>query len=55
MDPGAVQYIYGLIQVRSLLTILLFNSGTGIDISNTSTPFLLPGAPGNPVTDYPEG
>ncbi|KAJ7692931.1 glycosyl hydrolases family 31-domain-containing protein [Mycena rosella] len=29
--------------------------GTGIDISNTSTPFLLPGVPGNFVTDYPEG
>ncbi|KAJ7240162.1 glycosyl hydrolases family 31-domain-containing protein [Mycena haematopus] len=29
--------------------------GTGIDISNTSTPFLLPGMPGNLVTDYPEG
>ncbi|KAJ7473458.1 glycosyl hydrolases family 31-domain-containing protein [Mycena latifolia] len=29
--------------------------GTGIDISNTSTPFILPGEPGNPVTDYPEG
>ncbi|KAF8532453.1 glycoside hydrolase family 31 protein [Gautieria morchelliformis] len=29
--------------------------GTGIDISNTSTPFLLPGAPGNPIVDYPEG
>ncbi|KAJ7861406.1 glycosyl hydrolases family 31-domain-containing protein [Mycena olivaceomarginata] len=29
--------------------------GTGIDISNTSMPFLLPGDPGNPITDYPEG
>ncbi|KAJ7435017.1 glycosyl hydrolases family 31-domain-containing protein [Mycena galericulata] len=29
--------------------------GTGIDISNTSTPFLLPGVPGNLVTSYPEG
>ncbi|KAJ7120271.1 glycosyl hydrolases family 31-domain-containing protein [Mycena epipterygia] len=29
--------------------------GTGIDISNTSTPFILPGEPGNPVTDFPEG
>ncbi|KAJ7064072.1 glycosyl hydrolases family 31-domain-containing protein [Mycena amicta] len=29
--------------------------GTGIDISNTSTPFILPGEPGNPVSDYPEG
>ncbi|KAJ6556155.1 glycosyl hydrolases family 31-domain-containing protein [Mycena capillaripes] len=29
--------------------------GSGIDISNTSTPFLLPGDPGNPITDYPEG
>ncbi|KAJ7236328.1 glycosyl hydrolases family 31-domain-containing protein [Mycena rebaudengoi] len=29
--------------------------GTGIDISNTSMPFLLPGEPGNPITDYPEG
>ncbi|EIN04541.1 hypothetical protein PUNSTDRAFT_47500 [Punctularia strigosozonata HHB-11173 SS5] len=28
--------------------------GTGIDISNTSTPFLLPGVPGNPVSTYPE-
>ncbi|KAJ7265080.1 glycosyl hydrolases family 31-domain-containing protein [Mycena rebaudengoi] len=31
------------------------SSGTGIDISNTSMPFLLPGDPGNPITDYPEG
>ena len=30
-------------------------SGTGIDISNTSVPFLLPGVPGNLVSDYPEG
>ncbi|KAJ7610198.1 glycosyl hydrolases family 31-domain-containing protein [Roridomyces roridus] len=29
--------------------------GSGIDISNTSVPILLPGAPGNLVTDYPEG
>ncbi|KAF7313029.1 Glycoside hydrolase family 31 protein [Mycena kentingensis (nom. inval.)] len=29
--------------------------GTGIDISNTSAPFILPGEPGNPVLDYPEG
>ncbi|KAJ7318767.1 glycosyl hydrolases family 31-domain-containing protein [Mycena albidolilacea] len=29
--------------------------GTGIDISNTSTPFILPGEPGNFVTEYPEG
>ncbi|KAF8587460.1 glycoside hydrolase family 31 protein [Ramaria rubella] len=29
--------------------------GTGIDISNTSVPFLLPGVPGNPITQYPEG
>ncbi|KAF8587489.1 glycoside hydrolase family 31 protein [Ramaria rubella] len=29
--------------------------GTGINISNTSIPTLLPGAPGNLVTDYPEG
>ncbi|KIJ28877.1 glycoside hydrolase family 31 protein [Sphaerobolus stellatus SS14] len=29
--------------------------GTGIDISNTTVPFLLPGVPGNLVTDYPEG
>ncbi|KZS93448.1 hypothetical protein SISNIDRAFT_507539 [Sistotremastrum niveocremeum HHB9708] len=29
--------------------------GSGIDISNTSVPFLLPGAPGNLVTAYPEG
>ncbi|KAJ7623867.1 glycosyl hydrolases family 31-domain-containing protein [Mycena polygramma] len=29
--------------------------GTGIDISNTSTPFLLPGVPGNFITEYPEG
>ncbi|KAJ6528271.1 glycosyl hydrolases family 31-domain-containing protein [Mycena vulgaris] len=29
--------------------------GTGIDISNTSTPFILPGEPGNPVSEYPEG
>ncbi|TDL22445.1 glycoside hydrolase family 31 protein [Rickenella mellea] len=29
--------------------------GTGIDISNTTAPFILPGEPGNLVTDYPEG
>jgi len=29
--------------------------GTGADLSNTSVPFLLPGVPGNFVTDYPEG
>ncbi|KDQ51365.1 glycoside hydrolase family 31 protein [Jaapia argillacea MUCL 33604] len=28
--------------------------GTGANLTNTSVPFLLPGAPGNPVTDYPE-
>ncbi|KAF5309523.1 hypothetical protein D9619_012366 [Psilocybe cf. subviscida] len=28
--------------------------GTGADISNTSVPFLLPGQPGNPVSDFPE-
>ncbi|TFK70865.1 hypothetical protein BDN72DRAFT_896086 [Pluteus cervinus] len=28
--------------------------GTSADLSNTSVPFILPGAPGNPVTDYPE-
>ncbi|KAJ6553086.1 glycosyl hydrolases family 31-domain-containing protein [Mycena capillaripes] len=32
-----------------------YSCGTGIDISNTSMPFLLPGDPGNPITDYPEG
>lgn len=30
-------------------------SGSGIDISNTSVPFLLPGVPGNLITSYPEG
>ncbi|KAI0808988.1 glycosyl hydrolases family 31-domain-containing protein [Irpex lacteus] len=29
--------------------------GTGADISNTSVPFILPGEPGNFITDYPEG
>ncbi|KAJ7200405.1 glycoside hydrolase family 31 protein [Mycena pura] len=29
--------------------------GTGIDISNTSVPFILPGDPGGAVTGYPEG
>ncbi|KAI8981316.1 glycosyl hydrolases family 31-domain-containing protein [Trametes punicea] len=29
--------------------------GTGANLSNTSVPFLLPGEPGEPVTDYPEG
>ncbi|KAJ6468608.1 glycosyl hydrolases family 31-domain-containing protein [Mycena vitilis] len=29
--------------------------GTGIDISNTSTPFILPGEPGNLIGEYPEG
>ncbi|EJD04630.1 uncharacterized protein FOMMEDRAFT_19850 [Fomitiporia mediterranea MF3/22] len=29
--------------------------GSNRDITNTSTPFILPGKPGNPVTDYPEG
>lgn len=30
------------------------DSGTGADLSNTSTPFILPGQPGNLVVDYPE-
>ena len=29
-------------------------SGTGAELSNTSVPFILPGEPGNLVTDYPE-
>ncbi|KAI0778948.1 glycosyl hydrolases family 31-domain-containing protein [Trametes elegans] len=29
--------------------------GSSADLSNTSTPFILPGKPGNPVTGYPEG
>ncbi|KAH9854355.1 glycosyl hydrolases family 31-domain-containing protein [Lenzites betulinus] len=29
--------------------------GTGVDHSNTSVPFLLPGKPGNPITNFPEG
>ncbi|KAJ7080919.1 glycosyl hydrolases family 31-domain-containing protein [Mycena belliarum] len=29
--------------------------GSGIDIGNTSTPFILPGEPGNFVAGYPEG
>ncbi|KAF8629789.1 hypothetical protein AX17_005568 [Amanita inopinata Kibby_2008] len=28
--------------------------GTGADLSNTDVPFILPGQPGNLVTDYPE-
>ncbi|KAF5371361.1 hypothetical protein D9615_009680 [Tricholomella constricta] len=28
--------------------------GTNADLSNTSVPFILPGEPGNPITDYPE-
>ncbi|KIL65252.1 glycoside hydrolase family 31 protein [Amanita muscaria Koide BX008] len=28
--------------------------GTGADLSDTGTPFMLPGAPGNPVLGYPE-
>ncbi|PPQ96096.1 hypothetical protein CVT26_004728 [Gymnopilus dilepis] len=28
--------------------------GTGANLTNTSVPFLLPGEPGNPVSDYPE-
>ncbi|KAF9457114.1 glycosyl hydrolases family 31-domain-containing protein [Collybia nuda] len=28
--------------------------GTGANLTNTSVPFLLPGDPGNPITDYPE-
>lgn len=30
-------------------------SGTGVDLANTSVPFLLPGVSGNPIIDYPEG
>ncbi|KAI0756205.1 glycosyl hydrolases family 31-domain-containing protein [Daedaleopsis nitida] len=29
--------------------------GTGADLSNTSVPFILPGKPGNLVTNFPEG
>ena len=29
-------------------------SGSGANLSNTSVPFILPGEPGNLVTDYPE-
>ncbi|KAI0354754.1 hypothetical protein OH77DRAFT_1496667 [Trametes cingulata] len=29
--------------------------GTGADLSNTSVPFILPGDPGNEITDFPEG
>ncbi|KAI0830858.1 glycosyl hydrolases family 31-domain-containing protein [Trametes gibbosa] len=29
--------------------------GTGVDHSNTSVPFILPGKPGNPITNFPEG
>ncbi|KAL5534914.1 hypothetical protein ACEPAF_3004 [Sanghuangporus sanghuang] len=29
--------------------------GSNTSIANTSTPFILPGRPGNAVTDYPEG
>ncbi|KAF9043212.1 glycosyl hydrolases family 31-domain-containing protein [Panaeolus papilionaceus] len=28
--------------------------GTGANLTNTSVPFILPGEPGNPITDYPE-
>ncbi|KAF8154898.1 glycosyl hydrolases family 31-domain-containing protein [Crassisporium funariophilum] len=28
--------------------------GTGANLTNTRVPFLLPGEPGNPITDYPE-
>ncbi|OJT04578.1 Alpha-glucosidase [Trametes pubescens] len=33
----------------------LGSCGTGIEHTNTSTPFLLPGKPGNLVTEFPEG
>ncbi|RDX50567.1 hypothetical protein OH76DRAFT_1512787 [Lentinus brumalis] len=29
--------------------------GSGADLTNTSTPFILPGKPGNLLTNYPEG
>lgn len=31
------------------------NSGTGADYSNLTLPFLIPGEPGDLVTDWPEG
>ena len=29
--------------------------GTGANLTNTSVPFIMPGDPGNPVLNYPEG
>ena len=33
----------------------LLDSGTGVNLSDTTLPFALPGDPGMEITDYPEG
>jgi hypothetical protein len=49
---------YVLFSVRMLqrpgLVLNLGASGSGADLSDTSMPFPLPGAPGALITDYPE-
>ncbi|KAH9885439.1 glycosyl hydrolases family 31-domain-containing protein [Cubamyces lactineus] len=43
------------LDMNEVSSFCIGSCGSGADLSNTSVPFLLPGKPGNPVTEYPEG
>ncbi|CDO74837.1 Glycoside Hydrolase Family 31 protein [Trametes cinnabarina] len=43
------------LDMNEVSSFCIGSCGTGANWTNTSTPFLLPGQPGNLVTEYPEG
>ncbi|KAJ4469268.1 glycoside hydrolase family 31 protein [Lentinula aciculospora] len=53
-SDGGVEYSGIWLDMNEISSFCQGSCGTGADLSNTSTPFLLPGDPGDPVTDYPE-
>ncbi|KAI0714693.1 glycosyl hydrolases family 31-domain-containing protein [Earliella scabrosa] len=43
------------LDINEVSSYCVGSCGTGADLNDTSVPFILPGDPGNPITNYPEG
>ncbi|OBZ71666.1 Alpha-glucosidase [Grifola frondosa] len=54
-SQGGIEFSGIWLDMNEASSFCTGSCGTGANLSNTSTPFLLPGDPGNPITDYPEG